>query len=390
MMEYDPDPGSLPDQDHDHDVLLIAGSRPEVARLAPVATAFNDADRIRAVTIATGPDPMAVHEAFEALGVPADVTQLPRQSFDPHNPAAVGSMLMTRFDELLVDLDPSAVMVYGGGMTAVIAAQVAFWRQIPIVHLQAGVASDDLLCPFPQEANRRVIGQLASMFLTTGGTALGSPIGPNAIPVGDTMAANPQPADLRFVRLLRRIKDEGPRIVLVALDRLDSLGVLAGLPELLDSEQDVEVVLFGELGTHGAAAPIADHPRGTVVRNVPLADLVGLLPVSAVLVSDNSELVADAPGFGTPAVLVDGPYIAEPGDSIRSILSPRVMAAVRQVLAVHQPSPIEPSDGLEAARVEQAVAWMFGLTTSPLLTLPQPRLAQDDTATAPDSAHREP
>ncbi len=208
MTEYDPPLGSLPDQDHDHDVLLVAGSRPEVARLAPVATAFDDVDRIRAVTVATGPDPMAVHEAFEALGVPADVTQLLREPFDPVNPASIGAMLMTRLDELLVDLDPSAIMVYGGGMTAAIAAQVAFWRQIPVVHLQAGVASDDLLCPFPQEANRRIIGQLASLFLTTGGAALGSPIGPNAIPVGDTMAANPQPADLRFARLLRRVRAE--------------------------------------------------------------------------------------------------------------------------------------------------------------------------------------
>ena len=74
------------------------------------------------------------------------------------------------------------------------------------------------------------------------------------------MSANPQPADLRFARLLRRVRADGPRIVLVALDRLDSLGVLAGLPELLDGEPDVEVVLFGELGTHGAAAPIASHP----------------------------------------------------------------------------------------------------------------------------------
>ena len=105
-----------------------------------------------------------------------------RRSRSTPHPAAIGAMLMTRLDELLVDLDPSAVMVYGGGMTAAIAAQVAFWRQIPVVHLQAGVASDDLLCPFPQEANRRVIGQLASLFLTTGGAAMGSPIGPERDP----------------------------------------------------------------------------------------------------------------------------------------------------------------------------------------------------------------
>src|SRR4030095_6971515 len=101
---------------------------------------------------------------------------------------------------------------------------------------------------------------------------------------------------------------EGPLSVLSSLSRLDSLGVLAGLPELLDAEPDVEVVLFGELGTHGAAAPIASHPRGTGARNVPPADLSARLGISAVLVSDTPELVSDAPGFGTPALLVDGPF----------------------------------------------------------------------------------
>jgi UDP-N-acetylglucosamine 2-epimerase (non-hydrolysing) len=160
MTEFDePDEDSL-DDDYDHDILLVAGSRPEVARLAPVARAFESVGRIRAITIATGCDPMSVHEAFEALGVPVDVTVLLHEPLGP-NPADVAAVLLTRLDGLLVDLDPSAIMVHGGGMTAVVAAQVAFWRQIPVVHLQAGVATDDLLCPFPQEANRRVIGQLA-------------------------------------------------------------------------------------------------------------------------------------------------------------------------------------------------------------------------------------
>jgi UDP-N-acetylglucosamine 2-epimerase (non-hydrolysing) len=161
MTEFDEPPEDSLDveDDYDHDILLVAGSRPEVARLAPVARAFESVDRIRAVTIATGCDPMSVHEAYEALGVPVDVTVLLREPLGP-NPATVAAVLMTRLDDLLVDLDPSAIMVHGGGMTAVVAAQVAFWRQIPVVHVQAGVATDDLLCPFPQEANRCVIGQL--------------------------------------------------------------------------------------------------------------------------------------------------------------------------------------------------------------------------------------
>jgi UDP-N-acetylglucosamine 2-epimerase (non-hydrolysing) len=371
MNELDPRHSSLPVPDHDHDVLLIAGSRPEVARLAPVATAFARADRIRALTVATGPDPMGVHEAFEALGVPADVTQLLREPPAPQ-PAAIAAMLIGRLDELLVDLDPSAVMVYGGGMTAAVAAQVAFWRQIPVVHLQTGVATDDLLCPFPQEANRRIIAQLASLFLATGSTGTGPQTGPNEIPVGDTMYANPAPADLRFARLVRRVRAGGPRLVLVGLDRADSLGVLAGLAELLELEPETELVVFGELAAHGAAYPLLQHERATVVRNMPLAELVQLLAASAVLVSDDPELVTDAPGFGTAAVLVDGPHVPQPGDSIRSILSPEVMKTVRQLLATAGVTPVPTSDGLEAARVEQAVAWMFGLCPSPLLTLPFP------------------
>jgi UDP-N-acetylglucosamine 2-epimerase (non-hydrolysing) len=101
--------------------------------------------------------------------------------------------------------------------------------------------------------------------------------------------------------------------------------------------------------------------------------LVQLIAASAILVSDDPELVTDAPGLGTPAVLVDGPHVAQPGDSIRSILSPAVMATVRQVLATAGITPAPPpSDGLAAARVEQAVAWMFGLCPSPHLTSPFP------------------
>jgi len=378
MTEFDEPPEDSLDveDDYDHDILLVAGSRPEVARLAPVARAFESVDRIRAVTIATGCAPMSVHEAYEALGVPVDVTVLLREPLGP-NPATVAAVLMTRLDDLLVDLDPSAIMVHGGGMTAVVAAQVAFWRQIPVVHLQAGVATDDLLCPFPQEANRRVIGQLASLFLTTGGAALGSPIGPNSIPVGDTMAANPQPADLRFAGLVRRVRTRGTRLVVAGLDRPDSLGVLASLPELLEREPDIELVVFGRLAAHGAAHSLAVHERAVVVRTVPASEMLGLITASTVLVSDDPELVADAPGLGTPAVLVDGPQVAQPGDSIRSILSPAVMDTVRQVLAVAPgPAPL-PSDGLEALRVEQAVAWMFGLTPSPQLDSAQATNASD-------------
>ena len=378
MTEFDePDEDSLDvDDDYDHDILLVAGSRPEVARLAPVARAFESVGRIRAVTVATGCDPMAVHEAYEALGVPVDVTVLLREPPGP-SPADVAAVLLTRLDGLLVDLDPSAIMVHGGGMTAVVAAQVAFWRQIPVVHLQAGVATDDLLCPFPQEANRRVIGQLASLFLTTGGAALGSPIGPNSIPVGDTMAANPEPADLRFAGLVRRVRTRGTRLVLVGLDRPDSLGVLAGLPELLDREPDVETRRLRPARRARRRAPAGAARAGGRRPHGP-----GVRAARADRGEHRPRLRRPGARDGRARARHAGRAGRRPAHPAARRLDPQHPQPCRHghgpAGARRRPGPgPAPSDGLEALRVEQAVAWMFGLTPSPQLDSTHPTSTGD-------------
>ena len=353
--------------DHEHDVLLIAGSRPEVARLAPVAGSIAAADRITGITVATGADPMSVHETFEDFGVATDITTLlPLDT--GHSVAEVAAALMIRLDKLMVDQDPSAVLVHGGGLAASIAATVAFWRRIPVVHMQAGMGTDDLLCPFPQEAHRRAIGQLASLFLTTSGAALGSPLGPNVLTIGDTVNALPLPVDQRCASAIERVRGQLRRLVLVALHRPSSHHALAGIGSLLERHADIEVVLTGELARSESASALAHQPRVVVSPEPTPSDLLVTLAAATVLVSDDQDLVTDAPGFGAVGVLVDGPNVPQPGDSIRSIGATSTVPAVGQILDSDHGRRPSPSDGLEAARAEQALAWMFGLCRSPHLT----------------------
>ncbi|MEQ3552215.1 UDP-N-acetylglucosamine 2-epimerase [Pseudonocardia nematodicida] len=352
--------------DHEHDILMVAGSRPEVARLAPVAAAVAASDRITGITVATGPDPMGVHETFEALGTPADITVL-LPGDGGESVADVAAALFTRLDRLMVDQDPSAILVHGGGLAAAVSATVAFWRRIPIVHMQAGMGTDDLLCPFPQEAHRRVIGQLASLFLTTSGSALGSPLGPNVLTIGDTINSLPGPRHRGCADALERVQDEHRRLVLVDLERPSSLPVLGGLADLLERYPRMEIVVAGALAIEEPALTLGAHPRVTVVPEMGLPDELAMLAAATVLVSDDHELVGDAPGLGTLAVLVDGPNVPQPGDSIRSIAARDAAHAVAQVLDGDHGRRPAPSDGFEAARAEQAVAWMFGLTQSPQL-----------------------
>ena len=163
------------------------------------------------------------------------------------------------------------------------------------------------------------------------------------------MAANPQPSDLRFVQLLRRVRCGGPQLVLVGLDRADSLGVLAGLPDLLDREPDIEIVCYGELAAHGAAYPLQQHDRATVIRSLPLDQLLWLVAASTVLVSDDPGLVTDAPGLGTP-----GGAGRRPAHPAAGRLDPQHPQPGRDGHRSGRCSrrdrslPVEPSDGMEA------------------------------------------
>src|SRR6185503_15511137 len=68
--------------------------------------------------------------------------------------------MIRQLDDLWAVRTPSAVIVQGDTTTSLAGALAAFWRRIPVVHLEAGLRSGDLDSPFPEEANRKLVGQL--------------------------------------------------------------------------------------------------------------------------------------------------------------------------------------------------------------------------------------
>ncbi len=324
-----------------HEVLLVAGSRADVARLAPITRAIAGAGRIHPTTVAAGADPITVLDAFESLGVEADITLLPGQPAE--TTAAEAASLLNRVDDLLRERQPAAVLVSGGGTTAGITAQVAFWQKVPVVHLQTGATGDDLLSPFPQEANRRIIGQLASLFLLTAGpTGLGTPAGPNAIVIGDPVVAGSPPADPALAGVIRRARSGRPLVTVAVAEDLRLWQAAAELPGAL---LDTEIV--------------------AVSSDIDFSDLLALLSATSLLITDDIALYRDSTGLGTLTLVVDPD--ARVDDLPSALVGPeprRVVRAARQLLdraAARSPAR---QDGHAAHRAEQALAWMFGLQPS--------------------------
>lgn len=132
------------------EVHLVCGSTSEAIRLAPVVLALRRAALLEPVLLA---DPAV--EVLEAFGLTPEIT-LP-----------AGDELVRELDELWSVRTPAAVIVVGDAGTTLAGALAAFWRRIPVVHLDAGLRSGDPAAPFPAEDDRRLLAQFATLHLVS-------------------------------------------------------------------------------------------------------------------------------------------------------------------------------------------------------------------------------
>jgi UDP-N-acetylglucosamine 2-epimerase (non-hydrolysing) len=142
-------------------VSVILGTRPEAIKLAPVIQALRASSHLRTEVILTGQHREMVDQVMRLFGLRADrdlEIMRPRQSLTDITEATLRGL-----EPYLQAQRPQLVLVQGDTTTAFAAALAAFYQRIPVGHVEAGLRTDDLYHPFPEEANRRLISQLASL-----------------------------------------------------------------------------------------------------------------------------------------------------------------------------------------------------------------------------------
>ncbi|MEN9226291.1 MAG: UDP-N-acetylglucosamine 2-epimerase (non-hydrolyzing) [Thermostichus sp. DRC_bins_24] len=142
-------------------IAVILGTRPEAIKLAPVIHALQASRSLRTEVILTGQHREMVDQVMHLFGLQADrdlAIMRPRQSLTDITEATLRG-LETYFQEQ----HPQLILVQGDTTTAFAATLAAFYQRIPVGHVEAGLRTDDLYNPFPEEANRRLISQLASL-----------------------------------------------------------------------------------------------------------------------------------------------------------------------------------------------------------------------------------
>jgi UDP-N-acetylglucosamine 2-epimerase (non-hydrolysing) len=142
-------------------VCFILGTRPEAIKLAPTIAVFRSSPQFTTQVILTGQHREMVAQVMDIFKLTADrdlEIMQPQQSLTDITRRSLGG-LETLFEELKPDL----AIVQGDTTTAFAAALAAFYQQIPVGHVEAGLRTNNLFDPYPEEANRRLISQLAQL-----------------------------------------------------------------------------------------------------------------------------------------------------------------------------------------------------------------------------------
>ena len=142
-------------------VLIAIGTRPELIKLAPVVREMRSRPEefdVRVVLTGQHRELLDQMCEFFDLAVDADLEVMqPGQGLNK-----LMAKIMARFDVILDDIKPELVIAQGDTTTVLAAAMASYYRAIPFAHVEAGLRSGDLMSPFPEEGNRKIIGQLAT------------------------------------------------------------------------------------------------------------------------------------------------------------------------------------------------------------------------------------
>lgn len=303
-------------------ILLFAGTRPEAIKMLPVYFALREKSPVSAKLVAAGQHREMLAQAFADFGVRPDISLDVMAS--GQTLSSLSSRLFAAIDELLEKEAPDAVVVQGDTTTVQVAALCAFYRRIPVGHVEAGLRSGNMLSPFPEELNRRIAGLVAAWhFAPTRRSAdnlLAEGVDERAILISgntvidslllmrDTVLSSP-PA---LPPEVAEAADSGNRIILVTGHRRESFGggfksICEALLELADTFENVRIIYPVHLNPNVQEVVkrlLNGHPRIILTAPLSYKPFVYLMNKSHFILSDSGGIQEEGPSLGKPVLVM--------------------------------------------------------------------------------------
>lgn len=303
-------------------ILVIFGTRPEAIKLFPVIHKLQEHRDVQTRVLVTGQHRQMLDQVLDIGEIRPDYdldVMAPNQTLD-----ALTARLLTGIGEVLDIERPARVIVQGDTATAMVGALAAYYRQIPVSHVEAGLRSHNIYQPWPEEVNRKIIGTIADQhFAPTHVSAdalIAEAVAPEKIHitgnsvidalywVTDKIARQP---DLACDLVEIETRFAGKRIIGVTTHRRENFGdgmadIAAALLEIA-ARDDVAIIFPVHMNPNVRKVmdtKLGNHPRIAMIEPLDYPHFARLLSISYIMLSDSGGVQEEAPALGKPVLVM--------------------------------------------------------------------------------------
>ena len=300
-------------------IMTIFGTRPEAIKMAPVVQALANSPQIEVQVAVTAQHRDMLDQVLRLFSITPDydldIMAQGQTLFD------ITSRSLQGLDQVLADGKPDMILVHGDTTTTFAGALAAFYHQIPVGHVEAGLRTGNKFSPFPEEMNRKLTSSLADLHFAPTETAK-----ENLLREGIPEERIAVTGNTVIDALLKTVEDDycfadpaldavlknGQRIILVTTHRRENLGepmrnVYRALREILDHHLDTVVVFPVHKNPkvrECVEAELGAHERVILIEPLDYQPFANLLARAYLVLTDSGGIQEEAPSLGKPVLVL--------------------------------------------------------------------------------------
>lgn len=299
-------------------VLAVFGTRPEAIKMCPLVLEMKKHKEIDCKVCLTGQHREMLRQVTDAFGIQEDYNlDIMRES---QTLTTITTSVLEKIDPVLREAEPDLVLVHGDTTTSFAAALAAFYQQIPVGHVEAGLRTGNIYSPFPEEMNRLLTGRIAAYHFAptkrNEENLIRENTGGNIFITGNTVIdafKTTVKDDYKFSNPILQEMDYGKhRVLLVTAHRRENLGeqlkqICRAINRLTEKHPDIKVVYPVHLNpaVRGTVYQmLSDNSQVELLDPLDVLDMHNLIARSFMVMTDSGGLQEEAPSFGKPVLVM--------------------------------------------------------------------------------------
>ena len=296
-------------------VMLVFGTRPEAIKMCPLVNELKKRESIQTVVCVTGQHRQMLDMVLEAFSVTPDYDlsiMKDRQTlFD------VTANILLKIREVLEKERPDVVLVHGDTSTTFVTALACFYLQIPVGHVEAGLRTNNLYSPFPEEFNRQAVSIISKFnFAPTGlsrDNLLREGKNPETIYVTGNTAIDALKTTVREEYTHPQLQwAQGSRLIMITAHRRENLGepmknMFRAIRRVCDEHPDVKAIYpihMNPVVRETANEILGGDERIRIIEPLDVLDFHNFLARSYLILTDSGGIQEEAPSLGKPVLVM--------------------------------------------------------------------------------------